>query len=178
MYDRKNDLEARQKIEELSKDEIEELARVDNNILRYNKESINLRNKLAEVRPLKEVLKDPDLSIKDKLSILFKRKGLTVISIAAAIGLVITSIAVALGLRSGPVTGGGSGDGPVKKGIKKVSDILKWLGNKAAAALPGIIGSVVSLVLRTAGQVVGFIAEHVWILASVLAVYLFEKMKK
>ena len=32
-------------------------------------------------------------------------------------------------------------------------------------ALPGIIGSVVSFILKAASTAVGFIAEHVWILA-------------
>ena len=36
-------------------------------------------------------------------------------------------------------------------------------------ALPGIIGSVVSFVLKAASTAVGFIAEHVWVLAVAMA---------
>ena len=38
LYDRKNDLETRQKIEELSKDEITELGRIENHITKYQKD--------------------------------------------------------------------------------------------------------------------------------------------
>ena len=36
-------------------------------------------------------------------------------------------------------------------------------------ALPGIIGSVVSFVLKAASTAFGFIAEHVWVLAVAMA---------
>ena len=36
-------------------------------------------------------------------------------------------------------------------------------------ALPGIIGSVVSFILKAASTAVGFIAEYVWILAVAMA---------
>ena len=179
LYDKKRELESRGKFEELSQEEKNELGRIDNNILKYNKESNCLRNKLSEIKSLKEVFKDPELSIKDKLTILFKRNGVTILSLATAIGLIITTIAVATGVKSPPVSsnGGSAGsDGPVKAVVKKASELLKWLGNKAAAILPGIIGSVVSFVLKTAGQVVGFIAEHVWLLATAIAIYIFDKL--
>ena len=41
-------------------------------------------------------------------------------------------------------------------------------------ALPGIIGSVVSFVLKAASTAVGFIAEHVWVLAVALVGFLYN----
>ena len=52
------------------------------------------------------------------------------------------------------------------------------LAEKAAVALPGIIGSVVSWLFSKAGQVVGFVAEHLWTLLVVIAVALVNKIKK
>jgi len=55
---------------------------------------------------------------------------------------------------------------------------LKALGQKAASALPGLIGSIVSFLFKTAGQVFGFLAEHTWLLILAVVVFLFEKLIK
>jgi len=51
---------------------------------------------------------------------------------------------------------------------------LKALAGKAAAALPGVIGAIVSCLLKTAGSVAVWLAENLWALAVALvaAVYL------
>ena len=45
-----------------------------------------------------------------------------------------------------------------------LGDWLKDLASKSTSALPGLIGSIVSLILTKAGEVVGFVAEHLFIL--------------
>ena len=53
---------------------------------------------------------------------------------------------------------------------------LKTLGAKAASALPGLVGAIVSFIFKAAGSAIGFLAEHVWLL--ILAAVAFQKMIK
>jgi len=61
---------------------------------------------------------------------------------------------------------------------KQIANGLKTLGQKAASALPGLIGSIVSFLFKTAGQVFGFLAEHTWLLILAVVVFLIEKVIK
>jgi len=47
---------------------------------------------------------------------------------------------------------------------------LKALAGKAAAALPGIIGAIVSWFLTTVSSVAVWLAEHLWALAVAMIV--------
>ena len=55
---------------------------------------------------------------------------------------------------------------------------LKSLGAKAANALPGIIGAIVSYLLKAAGSFIGFLAEHTWLLILAVVAFLFQKLMK
>jgi len=58
-------------------------------------------------------------------------------------------------------------------GQKQLQSLGKWLKaltGKAAAALPGIIGAIVSWLLKTVGSVAVWLAEHMWALAVALIV--------
>ena len=48
--------------------------------------------------------------------------------------------------------------------LQKIANILIKLGDKALAALPGIIGAVVNSLLKSAASAVGFLAENLWAL--------------
>jgi len=61
---------------------------------------------------------------------------------------------------------------------KQMANGLKTLGQKAASALPGLIGSIVGFLFKTAGQVVGFLAEHTWLLILAVVVFLVKKVMK
>ena len=52
------------------------------------------------------------------------------------------------------------------------------VGAKAASALPGLIGAIVSFLFKTAGQAIGYLAEHTWLLILVAVVFIFEKYIK
>ena len=52
----------------------------------------------------------------------------------------------------------------VKRQLNAIKRLLSRLAEKAAAALPGIIGSVVSWLLSTIGKAVGWLAENTWAL--------------
>ena len=59
--------------------------------------------------------------------------------------------------------------GWIKQQHRNIANLLLKLADKMLIALPGIIGSVVNFVLKAASTAVGFIAEHVWILAVAMA---------
>ena len=73
----------------------------------------------------------------------------------------------------GAISGGG-GEPPPKdeKGLKKcirnklkaLASLLGRLGMKAAEALPGIIGGIISWILNRAKDVVGWVSQNLWAL--------------
>ena len=56
----------------------------------------------------------------------------------------------------------------LKDQLQKIANLLLKLGDKVLIALPGIIGAVVNFVLKSAGAVVGFLADHLWTFALVV----------
>ena len=61
---------------------------------------------------------------------------------------------------------------------KGVGNGLKALGKKLGELLPGMIGAIASFIFKTAGQVVGFLAENAWLLIVAVVVYFVEQVKK
>ena len=49
---------------------------------------------------------------------------------------------------------------------------------KAAESLPAIIGSIVSWIFSKAGEVVGYMADHLWTLLILVSGMLISKIKK
>ena len=114
---------------------------------------------------------------------------MTITAVLTAFGLLISTLV-------GFLTGGGggradsSGKPPkdekgarawVKKQLKRLANFLKSLGGKVGAALPGIIGSLVSWLFGLLGKTAGWLAEHLWLLlvfvGGVAYAYLTKKMK-
>jgi len=56
----------------------------------------------------------------------------------------------------------------VKKQLKTLAGWLKALTTMALAELPGIIGAIVSWLLKSAGVAATWLAEHMWSLAIAL----------
>ena len=52
----------------------------------------------------------------------------------------------------------------IKKQLSNLGKLLSQLAGKAASALPGIIGSIVSWLLNTTGKVVNWFADNLWAL--------------
>ena len=118
---------------------------------------------------------DKDTSLGEKIRTLFREQGITIASILTAIGMAIGVLVEALLLRRGaPAASGGGGEPPPKdeKGLKKwvrskfkaLASLLGRLGIKAAEALPGIIGGIISWILNRAKDVVGWVAQNLWAL--------------
>ena len=87
-----------------------------------------------------------------------------------AIGVLVEAL-----LPGGAATASGGGGEPSskdEKGLKewvrnklKALALLLWkLGMKAAEALPGIIGGIISWILNRAKDVVGWISQNLWAL--------------
>ena len=63
-----------------------------------------------------------------------------------------------------------------KKLGKLFGNGLKNIGAKAASALPGLIGAIVSFIFKAAGSAIGFLAEHTWLLILAVVAFLFQKL--
>ena len=67
--------------------------------------------------------------------------------------------------------------GALKNTAKALGNGLKEVGKKVAAVLPGLLGSIVSFLFRTTRQVIGFLAEHTWLLILAAVAFLLERYK-
>jgi len=143
-----------------------------------------LRTQFSRIRETIERILNDDTSLAERLRILFREQGVTIVSILTALGFIVSTIVLAIQTALG---GGGPTPAPtpgsektaadwVKKQLKALAGWLKALAGKAAAGLPGIIGAIVSWLLRTAGSVAVWLAEHLWALVvaiiSAVVVYL------
>ena len=121
-----------------------------------NEELARLQTQIAErerAQPLSERVKE-----------IFKKYG------------TVTAILLATGVTIGTVVG--SITNALKATGKDLGKGLKDIGSKLASILPGLIGSIVSFLFKAAGQVVGFLAEHTWLLVLAAVAFLFEKYFK
>jgi hypothetical protein len=143
-------------------------------ILAYNErqfEDINMRLKSK-------------FTLREKIGNIFRKYGLTITAITLALGLVIDTIVSAVrgagGAGGGVTPTGGTGSGitdKIKQSLKNFSNWLLEMAKKAVDNLPAIIGSIVSFLLKAAAGVVGFLAEHLILLAIALAFALYEAIK-
>jgi len=99
--------------------------------------------------------------------------------------MIISTIALAISnlVKTGPAPGPPSPPGPkpsgkgfansVKAALKKVASYHRSLASKAAASIPGLIGSVISWLFKAASQIVETLANNVIILIIALIGLLF-----
>ena len=135
-----------------------------NDELATRQESINL---------LKRRLKNQITSFKETIAKVLDKEGITITSILTAIGMAIGVLVEAL-LPGGATATSGGGEPPPKdeKGLKEwvrsklkaLASLLGKLGMKAAEALPGIIGGIISWILNRAKDVVGWVSQNLWAL--------------
>jgi hypothetical protein len=133
---------------------------------RYNEVVVN------QLKRINTIISDETRPLSERLKELFRRDGLTIGALITAIGMTISTIILAVTPHSSPSPGGG---GAVKKALVKISNLLLDLAKKALTALPGLIGSLVSFLLKKAGELVLFLSDHliILLLASLLAFYEF-----
>ena len=104
-------------------------------------------------------------SLREKIKEIFKKNGLTVAAILLAAGATIGAVI-------GTITNA------LKKLGKGLANGLKKFGEKAASALPGLIGAIASFLFKAAASVLGFLAEHTWLLILAVVAFLFQKFMK
>ena len=121
----------------------------------------------------------------ERIRTLFKEQGITIVSILTAVGMTVgVLIEALLGGPSAPTPTSGStpADGGDKKGgarewiknkLKALSQLLGKLADKALAALPGIIGSIISWILNRAKEVVGWLSNNLWALITGVGVLIY-----
>ena len=131
-----------------------------NDELATRQQSINLlkcrlKNQITSFKETIAKVLDKDTSLREKIRTLFREQGITIASILTAIVMAIGVLVEALLPGGGAATAsGGGGEPPPKdqkgrKGwirniLKALASLLGRLGIKAAEALPGIIGGIIS----------------------------------
>ena len=121
----------------------------------------------------------------ERIRTLFKEQGITIVSTLTAVGMAIGVLIEALlggASASAPTSGSTPADGGDKKGgarewiknkLKALSQLLGKLADKALAALPGIIGSIISWILNRAKEVVGWLSQNLWALITGVGVLIY-----
>ena len=151
-----------------------------NDELATRQESIDLlKGRLkSQITSFKETIAkvlDKDTSLGEKIRTLFREQGITIASILTAIRMAIGVLVEALLPGSGgAAVASGGGEPPPKdeKGLKgwirnklkALASLLGRLGIKAAEALPGIIGGIISWIFNRAKDIVGWVLQNLWAL--------------
>ena len=166
-YTKKQDEEFRERLDKLNAE------------LKVRQESIDLLNGRLknQIMSFKETIAevlDKDTSLGEKIRTLFREQGSTIASILTAIGMAIGVLVEALLPGGGAGAAAESGGPPPKdeKGLKgwirnnfkALASLLGKLGMKAAEALPGIIGGIISWILNRAKDIVGWVSQNLWAL--------------
>ena len=109
-------------------------------------------------------------SLAERIRTLFREQGITIPSILTAIGVLIEALLPG----SGGGTAASGGEPPpkdekdlkesIRAKLKALASLLGKLGVKAAEALPGIIGAIISWVLNKVTDVVGWVSQNLWAL--------------
>ena len=135
-----------------------------------------LRSQITRIRETISRVLNGDTTLAERIRTIFREQGVTIVSVLTAIGMAISTLVLALtgGVvvptptpPSPPSDKGGLKEW-VKKHLQGLGRVLAKLAGKAAAALPGIIGSVVSWLLNMLAKTTGWLAGNLW--ALVLAV--------
>ena len=151
-----------------------------NDELATRQESIDLlkgrlKNQITSFKETIAKVLDKDTSLGEKIRTLFREQGITIASILMAIGMAIRVLVEALLPGGGATTALGGGGEPspkdekglnkwVRNKLKALASLLEKLGMKAAEALPGIIGGIISWILNRAKDVVGWVSQNLWAL--------------
>ena len=122
---------------------------------------------------------------------LFREQGITIASILMAIRMAIGVLVEALlpgGGAAATSRGGGELPSKDKKGLKEwirnklkaLASLLGRLGIKAAEALPGIIGGIISWILNRAKDIVSWVSQNLWALVVGIGglIYMYMVMRK
>ncbi|XP_052078868.1 uncharacterized protein LOC127716658 [Mytilus californianus] len=154
--------------------ESERSARLE--VININKEK--LRSQVNRFKQTIHKMLNEDKTLGERIRTLFREQGITIVSVLTAFGMIIGVIVEAFTggttspSPSPPSKGGGVQDW-IKKQLKNLGKLLSFLAGKLAAALPGIIGSIVSWLLSATKDVVNWFANNLWALLILVVSLLF-----
>ena len=156
----------------------EERQSLEESMIEFEQMVIEARRRYNEVaqnqlKRINAIINDETRSLGERIRELFRRDGLTIGAIVTAIGMTISTIMLAVFPQSHP-TSPDKKTNVVKRAFVKVANILLDLAKKALTALPGVIGSIVSFLLKKAGDLVLFLSEHLIILLLAITLGIFE----
>ena len=145
-----------------------------------------LQTQVGRIKQTLENVLDKNTSLAERIRTLFRKQGITILSILTAPSMTISTIVLAItGVFEGVGRPGGSppeDEGVLKKSLDRLANALKRLAEKAVDALPAIVGSVAGAILSFLVKAVGFVAEHTWVLivfvAGLIGVWLMQRVKK
>ena len=166
-----------------------------NDELATRQESIDLlkcrlKNQITSFKETTAKVLDKDTSLGEKIRTLFREQGIMIASILTAIGIAIGVLVEALlpGGGAGAATASGGPPPKDEKGLKgwirnklkALASLLGKLGMKAAEALPGIIGGIISWILNRAKDGVGWVSQNLWALVVGIGglIYMYMVMRK
>ena len=133
---------------------------------------------------------DKDTSLAEKIRTLFREQGITIVPILTAIGMAIGVLVKALLPGGGGAATASGGEPPpkdeaflkewIRNKLKALASLLGRLGIKAAEALPGIIGGIISWTLNRAKDIVGWVSQNLWALVVGIGglIYTYMVMRK
>ena len=140
-------------------------------IISQNKKE--LASQFARIRQTIEKILDEDLTLREKIKLVFREHGITITAVLTSIGLAISTL---IGFLTG---GAGSSATPpknpnklkqwVKNKLRAFARLLGRLASKAAAVLPGVIGSIIAGVLNFLKKAVVAAANNVWLFLTSIA---------
>ena len=162
----------RKKIQDRLKD-LQQERKIRLEIASQNRKEVT--SQIARIRDTLYELCEDDLSLQEKVKLVFREHGLTITAVLTAVGLLISTIVISL-------TGSGSAGGSstpsknpntvkewVKNKLKALARVLGRLAAKAAAAIPGIIGSIIAGILNFLKKAVVAASQHVWLFLTSIA---------
>ena len=179
----------REKQEEIETLE-EEIEVLDSVIREYDGK---FRSQFQRIKQTIDKMLNQDMTLGERIQTLFREQGITITSVITALGLAIGMIINSILSAAKSIVPPASTPTPkptpkptpapkpepgikgwIKQQLRNIANLLLKLADKMLIALSGIIGSVVSFVLKAASTAVGFISEHLWILIVALVGLLYN----
>ena len=176
----------------------EEIEVLDSEIREYDGK---FRSQFQRIKQTVDKMLHQDLTLGEQIQTLFREQGITIASVITALGLAIGMIVQGILSAAKFIVNPTPSPKPtpkpdptpkpkpkptpeptpepgikgwIKQQLQKIANLLSKVADKMLIALPGIIGSVVSFVLKAASTAVGFISEHLWLLIVALVGLLYN----
>ena len=174
----------------------EEIEVLDSEIREYDGK---FRSQFQRIKQTIDKMLHQDLTLGEQIQTLFREQGIAIASVITALGLAIGMIVQGILSTAKSIVNPTPSPKPtpkpdptpkptpkpeptpepgikgwIKQQLQKIANLLSKVGDKMLIALPGIIGSVVSFVLKAASTAVGFISEHLWRLIVALVGLLYN----